>query len=222
MKRINLIGFALLVWLSPAAQAQTGNCFLSTFDLNFGLYSPFSEEDLEVNGQLNVDCRPPHWAQVPHPVIYQVSSSAGLNSGNDFLQRKLLSAADGGLLSYNLYRDSARTEILGDGTGSTVVFESQGDAQEHHHELPPQADCHAHTEGVQEDHELGECHAHVSPKFVRKYHLRVQGEKHEHPTGTLHHHDFVTTLIIYARIPARQTSVTAGTYTDIITVTILF
>ena len=87
---------------------------------------------------------------------------------------------------------------------------------------PPQADCHAHEANVEEDHELGECHAHVSPKFVRKFHARVEGEKHEHPPGTYNHHNFVSTVPIYARIPANQTDLTPGTYADTITVTITF
>ncbi|MEE8434165.1 MAG: spore coat protein U domain-containing protein, partial [bacterium] len=106
-----------------------------------------------------------------------------------------------------LYLDPDRiTRIWGDGTGSTFVFEAPGDGSDHHHGLPPQADCHAH----------------VSPKFVRKYHLRVQGEKHEHPPGEYRHHDFVTTLTIYGRISANQTDLTPGAYSDSITVTINF
>jgi len=222
VKRISLIGFALLVLLVPAVNAQTGTCFLSTVALNFGQYDPLSSLPLDINGSLGVDCRPPHFAEVPHPMIYRVELSAGLNSSGIFIPRQQLNAVDASFLDYNLYLDSGRSQVWGDGTGSTFELVSQGDTRGHHHSLPDQAKCHGHAAGATEDHELGGCHDHIDPKFVRKFHTRVEGEKHEHPTGQYHHHDFVSTVIIYGRIFAQQTSVTPGTYTDTITVTIFF
>lgn len=220
MKRISLIGMTLFLLMAPSALAET--CFLTTHPLVFGSYDSFSPTPLDISGQLDVDCRPPHWAAHTHPSMYQITLSAGLNSSGSFSPRKQLSAFDGKTMAYNLYLDLTRTQVWGDGTGSTSVYEAPGDGSEHHHGLPPQADCHAHTEGSEEDHELGGCHAHVSPKFVRKYHIRVHGEKHEHPPGEYRHHEFVTTLTIYARIPANQTDLTPGAYSDSITVTINF
>ena len=95
MKRISLFGFALLVLLVPAVNAQTGSCFLSTVALNFGQYDPFSFVPLDVNGSLGVDCRPPHFAEVPHPMIYRVAFSAGLHSSGSFSPRKQLNAGVG-------------------------------------------------------------------------------------------------------------------------------
>ncbi len=223
MKRISLLAAAILAMLTTGAWADT--CFVGTSPINFGVYDTLATSPLDTTGQLDIDCRPPHWAAHSHPVIYKrISLDAGLHSSGSFFPRQQLSATDGTTMAYNLYLDAARTQVWGDGSGSTYVLEHQvdGTIDPHHHDLPEQADCHAHAVGSEEDHELGECHAHISPKFVRKFHLRVQGERHEHPTGEYKHHDFVSTVLIYARIPAQQTDLTPGTFSDTITVTISF
>ncbi len=163
MRRISLLGFALLLWLSLPARADT--CFLTTYPMDFGPYDPMANAPLDINGQVGVDCRPPPWANPADEVVYTITLDSGLHSSGTFFPRKMQSGTDGGLMSYNLYIDSARTQVWGDGTESTYVIEGIG-----------------------------------------------EGEKHE----------FVSTLTIYGRIPAQQTSLTPGLYSDVITVTVMF
>ena len=82
MKRISLIATAMFLLLSANAWAQM--CFLTTYPLNFGSYDTISGIPLEISGRLDVDCRPPHWVPQAHPILYQVSLNAGLNSGGSF------------------------------------------------------------------------------------------------------------------------------------------
>jgi len=57
-------------------------------------------------------------------VPYQIHLDAGLHSGGVFHPRRMGLAA--ATLSYNLYRESTRTEVWGDGSNSTSVITGTG------------------------------------------------------------------------------------------------
>jgi len=106
--KITLMAMALLV-VTPAWGAAK-NCKVTVLAVNFGLFDNLNFP-VDANGQVAVGC-----AQTG-PVTIQID--AGQNSNNSFQPRRM-SAAAGQTLNYNLYVDSARTVVWGDGlTGST-------------------------------------------------------------------------------------------------------
>lgn len=103
---------ALLLLLS-AKGALAFQCNIATTPVNFGSYDVFSATALDSTGSITVTCNNPE----KKPLLVTVDLTAG-NSGS-FAQRKMSSTTAGGLF-YNLYADSARSKILGDGSGGSV------------------------------------------------------------------------------------------------------
>jgi spore coat protein U-like protein len=93
-------------------------CNVTVSPLNFGNYNTFSSAPLDATGKVNVNCD----TGLPFTVILD----KGGTSGSDFHQRKLGTAGRRDGLRFNLYRDSARQEIWGDGTGNTFVVTGIG------------------------------------------------------------------------------------------------
>lgn len=90
------------------------SCTASTSALSFGSYSPVTASPKDATTQVQVDCT----GAVALLGTVQVQASAG-GSGNA-LQRRMTSV--GNSLAYNIYADSARTQILGSGTGATTTI----------------------------------------------------------------------------------------------------
>jgi len=126
-----LAGLAILsagVLLFQARDAQaiicglltTCTCTLSTASsLNFGAYDPFSQTDTTVGGTITVACQATGILSTSFP--YTLSLNAGVNSGSSFTPRKLKLTTGSTLANYNIFTDSAGTQILGNGTSSTVT-----------------------------------------------------------------------------------------------------
>jgi spore coat protein U domain-containing protein, fimbrial subunit CupE1/2/3/6 len=99
------------LWATPAAAQVCTQ--VTTVAVAFGPYNERSATPMNGTGQVRVQCD----AGVP----YQVRLDPGSHSGGTFSPRVM---ADGGglyQLQYNLFIDSGRTVIWGDGTGVTQV-----------------------------------------------------------------------------------------------------
>lgn len=99
-----IIFFSLWTLASGTAQA----CSVSATNLQFGTIDPLVATDHDSTSTITVTC------SGILSTAYTVSLSTG--SGT-YSQRQMSSGAN--ILDYNLYTDSARTDIWGDGTGST-------------------------------------------------------------------------------------------------------
>jgi len=98
------------------------NCSVRTVSLHFGLYDHLSTDDLEAEGGVYVTCDP--------AVTFNISLDAGTNSGGHFSPRRLAMVGGGDSLAYNIFRDPARIEIWGDGTGNTFTHSGTGNGTE--------------------------------------------------------------------------------------------
>lgn len=108
-----IIGFALIV----AAAAQGEACSVTTSPAHFGNYDPTASAPLDTVGNVSVTCDP--------GTPFTITLDSGQNSTGGF-DRQMRSSAGDFSLDYNLYRDSARTEVWGDGTGSTAIHAGVG------------------------------------------------------------------------------------------------
>jgi len=105
-----LAALLALAWAAPAA-AQGPVCGVSAVAVAFGDYNERAASSVTATGQVRVQC--------DTGTPYEVTLDPGTHSGGTFSPRILGDA--GGLykLQYNLFLDSARTVIWGDGTGVT-------------------------------------------------------------------------------------------------------
>jgi spore coat protein U-like protein len=101
----------LLVVAAPVA----GNvsCSVSAAGLSFGGYDVFAASPITSTTTLSVTCT--LTAGGATTVNYVIALSTG--SSSTFVQRQMKNG--GNALGYNLYSDSTRTTVWGDGTGST-------------------------------------------------------------------------------------------------------
>ncbi|MFZ6658281.1 Csu type fimbrial protein [Undibacterium sp. TJN19] len=106
------IGMGIALVLSFSAHAQT--CTVSSLPVTFGSYDPFSSTASDISGTVTVTCN----ALVSLLVSYTVKLNEGLNG--TMSARKMTNGSS--LLSYQLYSNSGRTTVWGDGTsGSSIV-----------------------------------------------------------------------------------------------------
>ena len=99
---------ALLITVS-AAQAA---CTITTTAVSFGSYNVFSVSADDGTGQITYRCTSPR----PPVVTIQLDKGASPS----FSPRQMRKGAE--TLNYNLYLDSTRSTIWGDGTGGTQVY----------------------------------------------------------------------------------------------------
>lgn len=88
-------------------------CSISTTPLNFGNYNVLSPNPLDVSNTIIVNCN--------QNAVVTLSIGPSPNSGG-FNPRKMKRTTATEYIDYNIFRNSARTEILGDGTGSTYTL----------------------------------------------------------------------------------------------------
>jgi len=87
------------------------NCTISSVSgLNFGAYSSFDTAPTDATGQFIFTC-----SDVQGPVTIRLSTGVA----NSFTPRQM--ALGTARLNYNLYIDTARTQIWGDGTGGSSL-----------------------------------------------------------------------------------------------------
>jgi spore coat protein U-like protein len=106
------------VFLLAAADARGQGCTVTTSPVRFNAYSSISQAASDGVGEVRVSC------DVNLP--YTVKLDPGANSGGTFIPRRMRRTGGGETLTYNLFRDVARTEVWGDGTGSTFVKPGSG------------------------------------------------------------------------------------------------
>jgi spore coat protein U-like protein len=94
-----------------SAWALLDSCSVSATEVGFGIYDPFSSSPADSTGTVTVTC----FGLLGG--IFEVSLSTG-QSGT-YSARTM--ASGGNSLNYNLYTNSSRTSIWGDGTGGTLL-----------------------------------------------------------------------------------------------------
>jgi spore coat protein U domain-containing protein, fimbrial subunit CupE1/2/3/6 len=87
------------------------SCTVSTTSVNFGSYNVFTGSATDSTGTITIDCN-----GSAHDIIVTLSKGAS----SSFNPRTMTKGAEA--LSYNLYRDAARTSIWGDGSGGTSTY----------------------------------------------------------------------------------------------------
>jgi len=161
--KIKLAGWCLLLclgWLPQNSWALCVGCTCSVTQADaivFGNYQPFSSGDIDVTGTIRVYC----FVTLGVTASIDISLSRG-SSGSYTPTRTMLSGSNP--LNYNLYTNSSRTTLWGDGSGGTS-------------------------------------------RITRNFVLGLLGS-------------ITLTNIVYARLPASQTTAAVGSYSDTITVTV--
>jgi len=118
VKGLLLLFLAIVLFLFvPDARAA---CSVSTTPVNFGSYDMFSPAPSDSAGSVTIDCSIPPPPPNP-PVDVRIAIGQSPNSGN-FIPRSMKNLARPDLLNYNLYTNSSRTSVWGDGTGGTSVI----------------------------------------------------------------------------------------------------
>jgi spore coat protein U-like protein len=106
---VRCLAFLLLLWEIPAAFAA---CSVWTTNLAFGGYDVFAGTPLDSSGSVAVSCN-----EFPPPDVL-ITIGRSLYSGG-FRPRRMKHATRPDLLDYNLYTDSSRTTVWGDGSAGT-------------------------------------------------------------------------------------------------------
>lgn len=109
-----------LVALALASQpsfALLDSCTVTTTGMAFGAYDPLAAGALNGAGKISVSCKVTIVALL---VQYTVKLSTG--SSGSYATRTMKNGSVP--LTYNVYRNAGRTQIWGDGTASTVFYDS--------------------------------------------------------------------------------------------------
>jgi spore coat protein U-like protein len=94
-----------------------GVCTVSVPAMAFGTTIPATiASNIDTSVNMSVTCA--------SSVGYGVALSAGGGTGATYAVRRLTSGTD--TMDYSLYRDSGRTEVWGDGSGTTVAYSGTG------------------------------------------------------------------------------------------------
>lgn len=111
MRQGLLLPTLLALVLPMPAQALLESCSVSAQPTAFGSYNPISGAALDTTGQITVTCT----AVLSIAVSYTITLSAG-GSGSATARRMTGTSAT---LPYNVYTDSTRSTIWGNGSGGT-------------------------------------------------------------------------------------------------------
>ena len=103
-----VVAIGTLIW----AGAVEAACTITTTAVNFGSYNVFSASADDATGQVRFRC-----TGSPTPSVTIQLDKGGAPS---FTPRQLRMGSE--LLNYNLYLDSTRTTIWGDGTGGSQAY----------------------------------------------------------------------------------------------------
>lgn len=104
--------------MAAAAPALAQECRLGAGGLSFGAYDFTSPAPLDSTGSIQVSC--------PRGLQFRVRMDAGRNSALAFSPRYMLLAGGSARISYNVYIDSSRSLVWGDGAYGTTVFSGVG------------------------------------------------------------------------------------------------
>ncbi len=107
-------GFVALMLLAAAQLVAAAGCSVTSASMAFGTTSAGVAGPVDTQGTLSFTCT----GVLGETVVYTVSLSAG-GGGTGFNPRALRSGANS--IQYNVYGDSARTRLWGDGTSGTFT-----------------------------------------------------------------------------------------------------
>lgn len=114
---------SLLVFLAAVAgagAARGADCSVTVGALDFGRLDPSAGRNADADGRITVRC--------DAGTRFSIRLGPGLHSGGVFAARKLRSPSGRGHLRFNLFLDSARTRIWGDGTDASETVTGSGTA----------------------------------------------------------------------------------------------
>jgi spore coat protein U domain-containing protein, fimbrial subunit CupE1/2/3/6 len=109
--RMLIATVATLCVFGTSTAYAAGSCTISTTSVNFGSYNVFTGSATDSTGTIRIDCN-----GAAANIVVTLSKGASAS----FSPRTMLKGAEA--LSYNLYTDSTRTSIWGDGTGGTSTY----------------------------------------------------------------------------------------------------
>ena len=113
------IAFAQTATTSFQVQAQVNtNCVVSATNLTFSTPYDGASGTPNDSGASTIDVR------CTKDAPFAVALNVGSVTGAIFANRRMFNGTD--YMNYNLYRDSARTEVWGDGTSSTFTVAGTG------------------------------------------------------------------------------------------------
>ncbi len=112
--KLIIVAVVLTLMLAAAGPAHAA-CTISTTAVSFGGYDVFSPSALDAQGQISVTCS---------LIVLGFTVTLDRGGAPSFSPRQLKQGTEP--LNYNLYLDSARTIIWGDGTAGTQVFTRSG------------------------------------------------------------------------------------------------
>ena len=105
---------AILVLLALAGPAWGQSCTASASGESFGTYNPLSGTATTSTATLTVTCQ--------NTVSVLISYTVALDGGGGGAVNARSMAGGGGRLPYQLYRDPARTQVWGDGSGGSATL----------------------------------------------------------------------------------------------------
>ena len=94
----------------------TANCTVSALPVAFGSVDTLSASPVDATGSVSVTCT--------NGTGWTAAADAGGGSGASFATRRM--TYSGNTLNYTLYRDAARSQVWGDGSGSTFTVANTG------------------------------------------------------------------------------------------------
>jgi spore coat protein U-like protein len=110
VRRTCLVAAIMLFALLVSSEARAA-CTISTTGVNFGSYSVYSATPTDSTGSITFRCG-----------FFDFNISISLSQGQSgtFFSRRMRKGGE--QLSYNLFRDAARTSVWGNGTGGTTQY----------------------------------------------------------------------------------------------------
>jgi spore coat protein U-like protein len=106
-----LAAVACLLAAATTAAAQAPLCTISTTSVSFGNYNVFNAANLDSTGTITYNC---------NSTAANITVTLSKGASSTYNPRTMKKGAE--VLNYNLYRNSARTNIWGDGTAGTQIY----------------------------------------------------------------------------------------------------
>ena len=116
MKKTVLIALTVIA-LMQSAHAKT--CNVSSNGLAFGIYNPASSGNRDATGSVLITCN----GNIRAELSLSVGNGAGASYSGG---RKMTLSGGTGTLTYNLYTNLPYTQVLGDGTDTSVTQKING------------------------------------------------------------------------------------------------
>ncbi len=105
------IAFCVVVGALFASDASALSCTISATSVNFGNYNVFDGSPLDSTGSITYRC---------NSQASNITVALTRGASSTFNPRRMFKGVE--VLTYNLFRNAARTNIWGDGTSGTAVY----------------------------------------------------------------------------------------------------